>query len=106
MLGGAGGRVDYQLGVAHRATDGAFRDRLPEPDRFDQQSVDVAGAWFVTGGARIDENAHYGTVVNPKLPTGGYPLPYREGTLSSVKVSANVGRGIQNPSFFQLYGGQ
>ena len=40
VLGGAGGRVDYQLGVAHRGTDGAFRDRLSEPDRFDQQSVD------------------------------------------------------------------
>ena len=73
---------------------------------FVQQQLDVAGAWFVTGGARIDDNAHYGTAVNPKLSAGGYPLPYREGTLSSVKVSVNVGRGIKNPSFFQLYGGQ
>ena len=73
---------------------------------FVQQQFNAAGAWFVTGGARIDHNAHYGTAVNPKLSAGGYPLPYREGALSSVKVSANVGRGIKNPSFFQLYGGQ
>ena len=73
---------------------------------FVQQQLNVAGAWFVTGGARIDDNAHYGTAVNPKLSAGGYPLPYREGALSSVRVSVNVGRGIKNPSFFQLYGGQ
>ena len=40
VLGGAANRVDYQLGVAHRGTDGAFQDRLLEPDRFDQQSID------------------------------------------------------------------
>ena len=37
---------------------------------------------------------------------GPYPLPFREGPLSSLKVSANVGRGIKNPSFSQLYGSQ
>ena len=73
---------------------------------FVQQQFNAADAWFVTAGARIDDNAHYGMAVNPKLSAGGYPLPYREGMLSSVKVSANVGRGIKNPSFFQLYGGQ
>ena len=73
---------------------------------FVQQQFNVADAWFVTGGTRIDDNAHYGTAVSPKLSAGGYPLPYREGALSSVKVSANVGRGIKNPGFFQLYGGQ
>ena len=40
VLGGAQQRVDYQLGVAYRGTDGAFQDRLTELDRFDQQSVD------------------------------------------------------------------
>ena len=73
---------------------------------FLQQQFIVADAWFVTGGARIDDNSLYGTVVNPKLSAGGYPLPYRAGALSSVKVSANVGRGIKNPTFSQLYGSQ
>ena len=40
VLGGAQQRIDYQLGVAYRGTDGAFQDRLTEPDRFDQQSID------------------------------------------------------------------
>ncbi len=73
---------------------------------FIQQQLAVAEAWFVTGGARVDDNAHYGTAVNPKLSVGGYPLPVRAGTLSSVKVSANLGRGIKNPTFSQLYGSQ
>ncbi len=73
---------------------------------FLQQQFNVADAWFVTGGARIDDNALYGAAVNPKLSAGGYPLPFREGALSSVKVSANVGRGIKNPNFSQLYGSQ
>ena len=73
---------------------------------FVQQQFNVADAWFVTAGTRIDDNAHYGTSVNPKLSAGGYPLPFREGPLSSLKVSANVGRGIKNPSFSHLYGSQ
>lgn len=73
---------------------------------FLQQQFNVADAWFVTGGARIDDNAHYGTAVNPKLSAGGYPVPFREGALSSVKVSANAGRGIKNPNFSELYGSQ
>ena len=73
---------------------------------FVQQQFNVADAWFVTAGTRIDDNAHYGTSVNSKLSAGGYPLPFREGPLSSLKVSANVGRGIKNPSFSHLYGSQ
>ena len=73
---------------------------------FVQQQFNVADAWFVTAGTRIDDNAHYGTSVNPKLSAGGYPLPFREGPLSSLKVSANVGRGIKNPNFSHLYGSQ
>ena len=73
---------------------------------FLQQQLNLADAWFVTGGARIDDNALYGAAVNPKLSAGGYPRPYREGALSSVKLSANVGRGIKNPNFSQLYGSQ
>ena len=73
---------------------------------FVQQQFNVADAWFVTAGTRIDDNAHYGASVNPKLSAGGYPLPFREGPFSSLKVSANVGRGIKNPNFSQLYGSQ
>ena len=73
---------------------------------FVQQQFTIADAWFVTGGARVDDNAHYGTAVNPKLSAGGYPLPVRSGALSSIKVSANVGSGIKNPTFSQLYGSQ
>lgn len=80
--------------------------RVENHSYFVQQQLNVADAWFVTGGARIDDNAHYGTAVNPKLSAGGYPLPYRSGALSSVRVSANVGRGIKNPSFSQIYGSQ
>ena len=73
---------------------------------FVQQQFNVADAWFVTAGTRIDDNAHYGTSVNPKLSAGGYPVPFREGPLSSLKVSANIGRGIKNPLFSELYGSQ
>ncbi len=73
---------------------------------FVQQQFNVADAWFVTAGTRIDDNAHYGRSVNPKLSAGGYPLPFREGPLSSFKVSANIGRGIKNPNFSQIYGSQ
>ena len=80
--------------------------RVENHSYFVQQQLNLADAWFVTGGARIDDNAHYGTAVNPKLSAGGYPLPFRSGALSSVRVSANVGRGIKNPSFSQIYGSQ
>ncbi len=80
--------------------------RVANHSYFVQQQLAVAEAWFVTGGARIDDNAHYGTAVNPKLSAGGYPLPVRTGALSSVKVSANLGKGIKNPTFSQLYGSQ
>ncbi|MYN65351.1 MAG: TonB-dependent receptor [Acidobacteria bacterium] len=73
---------------------------------FVQQQFNVADAWFVTAGTRIDDNAHYGRSMNPKLSAGGYPLPFREGPLSSLKVSANIGRGIKNPNFSQLFGSQ
>ncbi len=80
--------------------------RIANHSWFAQQQFAVADAWFVTGGARVDDNAHYGRTVNPKLSAGGYPLPVRSGTLSSVKVAANLGRGIKNPTFSQLYGSQ
>ena len=91
----------------YRETNARDRaQRVENHSYFVQQQLAVADAWFVTGGARVDDNAHYGTALNPKLSAGGYPLPVRSGTLSSVKVSANLGRGIKNPTFSQLYGSQ
>ncbi len=82
------------------------QQRVANHSWFAQQKFTVAGAWFVTGGARVDRNAYYGTAVNPRLSAGGYPLPFREGALSSVKLSVNAGRGIRNPSFSELYGSE
>ena len=59
--------------------------------------------WFVTVGARVDNNSRFGTEVSPKLSAGGFPMPYRPGGLSSVKVFVNVGRGIKNPTFEELF---
>ena len=59
--------------------------------------------WFVTVGARVDSNSRFGTEVSPKLSAGGFPMPYRPGGVSSVKVFVNVGRGIKNPTFEELF---
>ena len=89
----------------HRETNGLDPlQRVENHSWFVQQRLDIADAWFVTGGVRLDDNAHYGSAVNPRLSAGGYLLPFRAGALSSVRVSANVGRGIKNPDFAQLYG--
>ena len=71
---------------------------------FAQQQLTVADNWFVTLGARVDDNTRYGTEVSPKLSVGGYPIPFREGPVSSVKVFANVGKGIKSPTFGELFG--
>ena len=52
LAGGAPGRVDYQAGVAHRRSDGAFADILPEDDTFEQTAFD--GGVGVTLGARAN----------------------------------------------------
>ena len=81
VLGGAADRVDYQLGVAHRGTDGAFQDRLLEPDRFDQQTVDgnlgaiVGDNTRVRGGFRYSNRrgSSVGNIVYARGDTGsGY----------------------------------
>ena len=46
--GGAANAVDYHAGVSRRATNGAFKDLLPEDDEFDQNAVD-GGAGVVLG---------------------------------------------------------
>ena len=81
VLGGAGGRVDYQLGVAHRGTDGAFQDRLLESDRFDQQTADgnvgaiVGDSTRLRGGFRYSNRrgSSVGPIVYARGDTGsGY----------------------------------
>ena len=91
---------DYALESDALAAD----EHIGNHSYFVQQQFVLAGAWFVTAGARADANALYGWSVNPKLSAGGYPLPFSEGPVSSVKVFANLGRGIKNPTFAQLYG--
>jgi outer membrane cobalamin receptor len=50
LTGGVLGRMDYQAGLSHRRTDGAFADILPEADEFEQTGVD--GGIGVTLGNR------------------------------------------------------
>ena len=70
---------------------------------FVQQQFKARDRWLATLGARVDHNSHYGDNVSPKLSLGGFLVPYQKGPLSSVKVFSNIGRGIKNPQFGELY---
>jgi vitamin B12 transporter len=52
LAGGAIGRVDYSAGLAHRRSDGAFADLLPEDDVFEQTAFD--GGFGVSLGTRAN----------------------------------------------------
>jgi outer membrane cobalamin receptor len=71
---------------------------------FAQQQFTVADDWFLSLGARVDDNSHFGINISPKLSVGGYPVPFADQSLSSFKVFASVGRGLKNPSFGELFG--
>ena len=71
---------------------------------FAQQQFRAQDRWLATVGVRLDHNSRYGNNASPKLSLGGFLLPYRQGPVSSVKVSTNIGRGIKNPTFGELYG--
>lgn len=71
---------------------------------FGQQQFSVRDRWFVTVGGRIDDNSRYGTEFSPKASLGGFVRPFRSGAVSSIKVFANLGRGIKNPLFGELFG--
>ena len=60
--------------------------------------------WFVTLGGRLDHNSHFRNSVSPKLSVGGFLMPFGSGAISSVKLFSNIGRGIKNPTFNELYG--
>ena len=71
---------------------------------FVQQQFRAQDRWLATVGVRLDHNSRYGNNASPKLSLGGFLLPYQQGPLSSVKVFSNIGRGIKNPTFGELYG--
>ncbi|HEY7445484.1 MAG TPA: TonB-dependent receptor [Vicinamibacterales bacterium] len=71
---------------------------------FVQQQFNAWDRWFAGIGARINDNSRYGTEVIPKLSLGGYLRPFTGGPISSVKAFGNVGKGIKNPVFGELYG--
>jgi len=71
---------------------------------FAQQQIKWRNRWFVTLGGRLDHNTRFGNSFSPKLSFGGFLLPATSGPISSVKVFSNIGRGIKNPTFFELYG--
>jgi len=70
---------------------------------FVQQQFQAQDRWLATVGVRLDRNSHYGNNASPKLSLGGFLLPYQKGAVSSVKVFSNIGRGIKNPQFGELY---
>ena len=71
---------------------------------FAQQEVRVRDRWVFSAGARVDDNSRYGTEVSPKASAGVFIRPFTDGRVSSVKLFANVGRGIKNPLFGELFG--
>lgn len=71
---------------------------------FGQQQFNLHDRWFVTAGGRVDDNSRYGTEFSPKASLGGFVRPFRNGAVSSIKVFANLGRGIKNPLFGELFG--
>ena len=70
---------------------------------FVQQQFKARDRWLATVGVRLDRNSQYGDTASPKLSFGGFVVPYHKGSLSSVKVFSNIGRGIKNPAFGELY---
>ena len=109
--------VQYQVDVAwhedqtfsagyeyERESDPLQDFRVDGHAYFTQQKFTFADRWSVTLGGRIDDHSHYGTEFSPKVSAGGYPLPFRSGPLSSLKVFTSIGKGIKNPVFGELFG--
>ncbi len=84
------------------ATSAGFR--IEDHSFFAQQQFVFADQWFATAGVRVNDNSRFGTEASPKLSVGGYPIAITDGTVSSVKVFANIGLGIKSPDFSQLFG--
>lgn len=60
VFGGARNRLDYQLGVAYRGTDGAFGDVLPEDDRFDETTLTGGLGTILSDRATLRTGVRYG----------------------------------------------
>jgi vitamin B12 transporter len=71
---------------------------------FVQQQFNVHDRWFITVGARGDFKESYDRFFSPKLSAGGFPVPFRTGALSSLKIFGNIGRGIKAPTFSERFG--
>ncbi len=72
---------------------------------FVQQQSALGDRWFATVGMRVDRKERYDTFVSPRLSLGGFLVPARDGTLSSLKVFGNLGRGVKSPTFTERFGG-
>ena len=95
----------FSAGYAYDRESDPLQDfRVDDHAYFAQQQFAIADRWSVTLGGRFDDHSHYGTEFSPKLSAGGYPLPFRPGPLSSLKVFASIGKGIKNPVFGELFG--
>ena len=95
----------FSAGYSYDRESDPLQDfRVDDHAYFAQQRFAVADRWYVTLGGRLDDHSHYGTEFSPKLSAGGYPLPFRPGMLSSLKVFTSVGKGIKNPVFGELFG--
>jgi outer membrane cobalamin receptor len=79
--------------------------RLTNNAVFVQQHIAVGDRWFATVGGRVDSKDQYDTFFSPKLTAGGFLVPYRRGTLSSLKIFGNIGKGIKSPTFTERFGG-
>jgi outer membrane cobalamin receptor len=79
--------------------------RLSNHAAFVQQQFAIDDRWFAAVGGRVDSKDTYATFFSPKLSVGGYLVPFGSGRLSSLKVFANVGRGIKSPTFTERLGG-
>lgn len=107
----AGGHV-LSAGYEYQRDEDPVRENAPGGGQFNiddhaffaQQQFNIADRWFATLGVRVDDNSRFGTEASPKLSVGGYPVSINDELLSSVKVFGNVGKGIKNPTFFELFG--
>ena len=61
VTGGALRKVDYQAGVTHRTSDGAFSDILPEDDSFEQATFDGGIGAALGTSVSLRSNARYST---------------------------------------------
>ena len=108
-------QADWTPRSAYTLTSGYEYEQENDPNNLvfgrHNHSVFAQAQWhstsrlFASGGARLDRNSRYGGEVSPKLSAGAFVVPFRRGVVSSVKLQGNVGRGIKNPVFAELFGG-